>query len=202
MTIGIILDYEIKKRIQLISSHIKMNKSCLINTFESIVSNYIKTEAGKCFYKKNNERITVHDFLEEFANIPNDILEDYLITHDPCNEFTEHVIELPAFLVLIESKQVDAIFGIYNQDFHIAKYDLNKLINSVHWENEHAFRVLCYKGRLVGFGFVSIDLIDETEFTFDDFIMHVSKLADEANVIDGEIYKYKEVRFKMIKLDN
>ena len=97
-----------------------------------------------------------------------------------------------------------AYFGVYDQDYRIQKDDLNKLIDSVNWLNEFAFRDLHYKDRLVGFGFVSMDLIDpidKTEFNLEEFLNRAAEIAYTTLVEDPSIYELQGISFKMLRLD-
>ena len=64
MTIGIILNYQIRKNIHLIETLRNYSANELIAIFEEILKEYIQTEEGNLFFEKNNKKITLHDFME------------------------------------------------------------------------------------------------------------------------------------------
>lgn len=204
MTVGIILDYQIRKSIHLI----EISKSCseneLIAIFEEILKKYIQTEEGNLFFEKNNKKITLHDFMEVGTNIPDEICRTYGISFSSSNCMTEDVMEIQAFTPIIQTNPVMACFGVYDQDYQINKSDLMRLIDSVNWSNDYAFRDLHYKDRLVGFGFVSMDLIDpidETEFNLEEFLNGVAEIAYTTSVEDPSIHELQGISFKMLRLD-
>lgn len=204
MTVGIILDYQIRKSIHLI----EISKSCsaneLIAVFEEILNKYIQTEEGNLFFEKNNERITLHDFMKVGANIPDKLCRAHGISFSSSNCMSEDVIEIQAFTPIIQTNPVMACFGVYDQDYQINKSDLMRLIDSVNWSNDYAFRDLHYKDRLVGFGFVSMDLIDpidETEFNLEEFLNGVAEIAYTTSVEDPSIHELQGISFKMLRLD-
>ena len=117
---------------------------------------------------------------------------------------SEDVIEIPAFTPIIQTKPIMACFGVYDQDYQINKNDLKRLIDSVSWSDDYAFRDLHYKDRLVGFGFVSMDLIDpidETDFNLEKFLNGVAEIAYTTSVEDPSIHELQGVSFKMLRLD-
>ena len=204
MTVGIILDYQIRKSIHLI----EISKSCseneLIAIFEEILKKYIQTEEGNLFFEKNNKKITLHDFMEVGTNIPDEICRTYGISFSSSNCMTEDVMEIQAFTPIIQTNPVMACFGVYDQDYQINLSDLMRVIDSVNWSNDYAFRDLHYKDRLVGFGFVSMDLIDpidETEFNLEEFLNGVAEIAYTTSVEDPSIHELQGISFKMLRLD-
>ena len=198
------MDYQIRKSIHLI----EISKSCseneLIAIFEEILKKYIQTEEGNLFFEKNNKKITLHDFMEVGTNIPDEICRTYGISFSSSNCMTEDVMEIQAFTPIIQTNPVMACFGVYDQDYQINKSDLMRLIDSVNWSNDYAFRDLHYKDRLVGFGFVSMDLIDpidETEFNLEEFLNGVAEIAYTTSVEDPSIHELQGISFKMLRLD-
>ena len=203
MTVGIILDYQIRKSIHLIETSEKYTANELIAVFEEILNEYIQTEEGNLFFEKNNERITLHDFMKVGANIPDKICRAHGISFSS-NCMSEDVIEIQAFTPIIQTNPVMACFGVYDQDYQINKSDLMRLIDSVNWSNDYAFRDLHYKDRLVGFGFVSMDLIDpidETDFNLEKFLNGVAEIAYTTSVEDLSIHELQGISFKMLRLD-
>lgn len=204
MTVGIILDYQIRKSIHLIETLRNYSANELIAVFEEILNKYIQTEEGNLFFEKNNERITLHDFMKVGANIPDKLCRAHGISFSSSNCMSEDVIEIQAFTPIIQTNPVMACFGVYDQDYQINKSDLMRLIDSVNWSNDYAFRDLHYKDRLVGFGFVSMDLIDpidETEFNLEEFLNGVAEIAYTTSVEDPSIHELQGISFKMLRLD-
>lgn len=204
MTVGIILDYQIRKSTHLIETSEKYSANELIAVFEEILNEYIQTEEGNLFFEKNNERITLHDFMKVGANIPDKLCRAHGISFSSSNCMSEDVIEIQAFTPIIQTNPVMACFGVYDQDYQINKNDLKRLIDSVSWSDDYAFRDLHYKDRLVGFGFVSMDLIDpidETDFNLEKFLNGVAEIAYTTSVEDSSIHELQGVSFKMLRLD-
>lgn len=204
MTVGIILDYQIRKSIHLIETLRNYSANELIAIFEEILKEYIQTGEGNLFFEKNNERITLHDFMKVGANIPDKICRAHGISFSSSNCMSEDAIEIQAFTPIIQTNPVMAYFGVYDQDYQINKSDLMRLIDSVNWSNDYAFRGLHYKDRLVGFGFVSMDLIDpidETEFNLEEFLNGVAEIAYTTSVEDPSIHELQGISFKMLRLD-
>ena len=112
MTVGIILDYQIRKSIHLIETLRNYSANELIAVFEEILNKYIQTEEGNLFFEKNNERITLHDFMKVGANIPDKLCRAHGISFSSSNCMSEDVIEIQAFTPIIQTNPVMACFGV------------------------------------------------------------------------------------------
>lgn len=204
MIIALALDYDIRKSYYLMDIDEGMSRDEIITEIQEILEKYIKTEKGKIFLRKNSEKITLHDFFDEWLNIPNDIFDKSRIHIQDIFDCLENVIEYPAFYSLYETKPINAVFGIYDEDYSLTNYDMKKLMDSVNWNKDYAFRALHCDGRLVGFGFVSLDLVDASDknkFNMQEFLMEVGDLAYKEAVEDGAVYERQDTKFKMIHLD-
>ena len=201
-TIGIVLDYEIRKRVYLMQVENYPTENELLAMLESVARVYIQTAEGKQYFKKNGKKINLLDLLQLGTAVPDKIYESYGM-HYGSDESAGEAIEVNAFTPLIKDKPVMAYFGVYDQDFAIHKNDLKRLLDTVNWSEDYVFRDLHYDGSLVGFGFVSIELIEsiDEEFNYDEFIANAAKMSHIESTEDEEIYENQDVRFKMIRLD-
>lgn len=204
MTVGIILDYQIRKSLYLIETSKNFSTNELLAIFEEIVKEYIQTEDGLLYFEKNKKQLSLHDFMEQRSKIPDKICKTHGINFNASNYMSENVIEISAFTPIIKTMPVKACFGVYDQDYQINKSDIKRLIDSINWSDDYAFRDLHYKDRLVGFGFVSMDLIDpidKTEFNLEEFLNRVAEIAYITSVEDPSIYELQGISFKMLRLD-
>lgn len=204
MTIGIVLDYQIRKRVYLVEAADNYSVNELIAIFTQIAQEFINTTPGALYFEKNNKKMDLHNLMEIRADIPSEIISKHGISFDSCACMSADVIEISAFTPLIETKPIMAYFGVYDQDYQINKSNMKKLIDSVSWDNDYAFRDLHYNDELVGFGFVSMDLIDpleETDFNLEEFLRVVAEFAYKNYVKDASIYELHGISVKMLRLD-
>ena len=199
-TLGIVLDYEIRKAVYMFSSDKEYGKDKLIMKFTQIIEEYVKTEEGKAFLKENDGVITLHDFVQIRKDIPSDIFRKFGIIPDYGT--SGNVTVLNAFQRLINKTPIRAVFGTYDEDCHINNYDMKHLIDSVNWLNQrYIFRPLMVSKRCVGFGFIAEDMVEDNSFVLDDFMNYVAEIADREFIYDDKIYEYKGIGIKMVPLN-
>jgi len=200
ISIGVVLDYDLRKSVHIFSMDKKYGKDELLVKFTQVANEYLKTEKGAKYIDEKKGVMTLHDFMEIKDDIPKDIYRKYSIFPD--YNVSGHVIELKAFERLVDGAPIKAIFGAYDQDYELNNHDMMRLLNSIDWMSQsYVFRPLMYDNRLVGFGFISTDIIDDEELDFNDFMDHAATLVYKEPIMDNSMHEYEGIGIKILRLD-
>lgn len=204
MNVALVLNYEVRKKLLMLEVNENDVRLETIKTLiKMLIEKFIETDKGKTLFEENGKVAKMYNFETWKNNIPEDIYEQVGVRLISATE-ADVVYEVKAFENIIKEKPVSAIFGVYDSDYCIAKYQIDKLLNSVNWSNDYIFRPLIFNGNCTGFGLVSDDLLiadEETDFSLNDFLTYAAKCA-HSEYIDGiKIYENQNYSFSLIRMD-
>lgn len=203
MKVSMILNYALRKEMWLLDAgdRYKNDLGSIKQGIQKIMEEYIKTENGKEYFKANHKKIFLCHFVDIINDIPDEILDRYEI-HPSSGSKADFVITFSATDVLIDIP-ICAVFGKYDEEYPLSKHQIDQLLKSVNlYDDIYLFRpLLSESGNLVGFGFVSDEVLDDDEFSLPEFLMSAAKtVSGVSEILDGKIYENQGRFYKLIDL--
>lgn len=176
------------------------NEDILIKDLGFIAEEYIKTIRGSEWFDVNERKISTSNILSIMNIIPENILQKFNIKKATALTTSNIVTIQIQNKILIEDAVVKGFFVRYKDTQKFNNTLFLNLLNEKSKCEEYVFRTLTYKGKTVGFGLVSCNLVYPL---YDESFMEafLNKIAYIANTIEKEVYvgTYKGVKFKILE---
>lgn len=198
-----ILNYAFRKEMWLLEAgdQYKNDLGSIKYAIQKIMEDYIKTDNGQKYFEDNHKKIFLCHFVDVINDIPEQILDKYQI-HPSSSLKADYVITFSATDVLIDIP-ICAVFGKYDEEYPLSKQQIDRLLKSVNlYDDIYLFRpLLLGDGKVVGFGFVSDEVLDDGEFSLHEFLMSAAKtISGISEIKENNTYENQGYYYKLIDL--